>query len=296
MSEHHLVYVHGICQHSRGYSDAWFASMRPFVPSLAPGDLSSGPGDLSKNRHEVLWSDLVNEPADEEAFAAATSSAEISSIGAFKEERRLLVAELEQRRQAVLNEIEATAAASGGDFGAMQDGGFSIPGISCVDDFMTYLMNEDVREQVIGRCLSVLRPLLDADKRVEVIAHSWGTVVVYESLRRLDQASIGVVRNFFTVGSALAINFVNSRLLPEASDRRRPALVDRWVNLDAFGDFVGGSLVADGFEIEPEDDHTGLAAVGCGFIPTPSCAHSSYFISENEVVNQGIFGACVETP
>ena len=42
-----IVYVHGISQHTTGYSDAWFASMSPHLSRSIP-------------KQEVLWSDLVN--------------------------------------------------------------------------------------------------------------------------------------------------------------------------------------------------------------------------------------------
>jgi secreted trypsin-like serine protease len=45
----HVVYIHGICAHSAGYSDSWWAAMRPYVSQTVPDE----------NRHEVLWSDLI---------------------------------------------------------------------------------------------------------------------------------------------------------------------------------------------------------------------------------------------
>src|SRR4051812_48359666 len=47
-SERHIVYVHGICRHLPGYSDPWWAAMKPHVAGIP-----------DENRHEVLWSDVV---------------------------------------------------------------------------------------------------------------------------------------------------------------------------------------------------------------------------------------------
>ncbi len=34
ISNRYVIYVHGICKHERGYSDSWWAAMKPFVPSI----------------------------------------------------------------------------------------------------------------------------------------------------------------------------------------------------------------------------------------------------------------------
>src|SRR5262247_3177973 len=44
----YLVYVHGICKHDAGYSDSWWAALKPYVPGIPDG-----------NRLEVLWSQVV---------------------------------------------------------------------------------------------------------------------------------------------------------------------------------------------------------------------------------------------
>lgn len=298
MSAKHLVYVHGICRHDLGYSDSWFAAMAPYVPSLAPGELSPVPGDLSKNRHEVIWSDLVNEPTADAVDSGTSVGASGRALdeGEVEQIRSGLLAELEQRQDAAVSEAQASAANAemSAELGGVD---FGIPGQDCIDDFAIYLASDELRDRVLARFSSIMIPLVSAGKQIEVISHSWGTVVAYEAMRRLEAAppiGEGRVHNFFTVGSALAINFVNNRLLPEAADRRLPRLADRWVNVNAFGDFVGGSLTADDFELDEDHDITGLAAVGCGLIPSPRCAHSSYFDAENQIVNNEIFGSFVE--
>jgi hypothetical protein len=299
----HVVYVHGICPHSAGYSDPWWQALKPYVPGIP-----------AENRHEVLWSDLITAaPA-----AAGTSHGErvaaaarellrpladprqpkliehIKDILADRSQRLLLDASL---RTSALEGPAAPQAIPPRAALTMETAGpralVSIPGLECVDDFAQYLLNADTRDQVIGRFNAVAQPLLAAGALLEVISHSWGTVVAYEALRRMDGAGQDFpdrgVHTFFTVGSALSIPPVKRSLLPEAVDGRRPRLVDSWVNLDARFDIVGGSLRGNPFEVDYE--YLGLTPVGCSwFIPNPVCAHSSYFHPDNEAVNRDIFG------
>jgi hypothetical protein len=138
---------------------------------------------------------------------------------------------------------------------------------------------------------------LNAGTQVEVISHSWGTVVAYEALCRLEAESwSGAVLNLFTVGSALSILPVKRRLIPEARDGHRPRMVKRWINLNARGDIVGGVLKDHPFTVDSE--FLGLEPVGCkpflGLV-SPACAHGSYFDSNNLAVNRGLFGGFIET-
>ncbi len=174
---------------------------------------------------------------------------------------------------------------------------FGIPGLDCVDDFAKYLASDRIRKAVVNEFLTVVGPLLDSGKTVDVISHSWGTVVAYEGLRLLENRnSTGSVLNLFTVGSALAVSYVRNSLRPK--DGKKPSMVDRWINLDAKGDIVGGSLRAVGLPVNAE--YLELDPVGCPlkgrFMPKhePACAHSSYFDERNRTVNRDIFAVHME--
>jgi hypothetical protein len=103
------------------------------------------------------------------------------------------------------------------------------------------------------------------------------------------------VHTWFTVGAALAISFVARRLRP--GDGQKPMLVDKWINLNARGDGVGGSLQATGFQVDQE--YLRLPPFGCddflGLV-SPACAHGSYFESGNTVVNRDIFADWIGRP
>jgi hypothetical protein len=129
-------------------------------------------------------------------------------------------------------------------------------------DFLIYMVNNGMRQRIIDRFTEILRPLLASGANVDIISHSWGTVIAYEGLRELesDNSLSGRVASFFTAGSDLSISPVRSCLREQNKDGRRPGQVNRWINLDAEGDLVGGTL-SDMFAVDVED--LNLQPVGC---------------------------------
>jgi hypothetical protein len=175
--------------------------------------------------------------------------------------------------------------------GMMTAKGLSIPGLNCIDDFTVYMLDSKVRAEIISRFVKVARPLVENGSQIDVISHSWGTVVAYEALRELDPSAVaGRVRNFFTVGSALSIAPVKWSLRNGNKDGRKPKLVDKWINLNAHGDPVGGHLQANPFEVDAE--FLDLPNHGCGWFDF-GCAHGSYFKKENVEVNRDVFAAYI---
>jgi hypothetical protein len=160
-----------------------------------------------------------------------------------------------------------------------------------VNDFSTYMFDDQVRSQIIARFTSEVRQLLADHDQIDVIAHSWGTVVAYEGLRALEDEGLTnpQVGSFFTVGAALAIGLVRTRLLPANRDGHKPALVRQWINLNAHGDPVGGQLQGI-FAVDEE--FLDLPNLGCGILDV-GCAHGSYFKQDNEQVNRDIFAAFI---
>lgn len=290
-----LVYVHGICAHSARFSDPWWNALSPFVSN------TFGPGILGQTRREVVWSDIVNDAATALGAQASESfgmpPAEQARQRASEEIREALRDRADQRimMQAALR----TEGSGAVPLGASELGSLiSIPGLNCVDDFAIYLTSNGTRQQIVDRFTAVVRPLIQAGDEIDVISHSWGTVVAYEGLRQLADEGFGAprIRNLFTVGAALSIGPVKSRLRAANRDGQKPANVRRWINLDAHGDLVGGPLQGRPFAVD--FDFVNLEAVGCASflgIVNPSCAHSSYFNSANQAVNQGIFASFIGT-
>lgn len=293
-AKRHLVYVHGIGKHFPGFSTPWWNALAPHAPSLHPGALATSVSPPNGNRHEARWSDFVNdarslqEETESDRAAASALANEIRAAIADRQERMLETA-------AILNEAEAEGAPitiSSAD----RQRGFGIPGLEGLDDFSKYMTNPKLRAQILAVFANIVRPLIRQGFPLEIITHSWGTVVAYEGLRHLDGDSTLPslsVRNFFTLGSALSIAPVRHNLFDRVIDGRKPRLVSRWINLDARGDLVGGGLVGH-FAVDLE--RLRLPPVGCGLIPTLVCAHSSYFKPANLEVNANTLGRWIENP
>lgn len=273
-----LVAVHGICLHRAGFSDSWWEALREHLPA----GLRRA---LQQNRKEVLWSRHVT-PRDTRA-ARDPRLAELERTEA-EALRDILEERAAQHAIATRPVQEPDARPERSDRGA-ERALLGIPGLDCIDDFAKYLLNSAIRDAVQEEFIDVMEPLLRSAMDVEVISHSWGTVVAYEALHRMDRGQLaGRVRNLFTVGAALSIGRVQRRLEPRGG--QKPRLVDNWVNLDALGDIVGGRLAGD-FEVDGE--FLNLHPSGCRvprLLPVdPSCAHSSYFQQSNIAVNRDVF-------
>jgi len=141
------------------------------------------------------------------------------------------------------------------------------------------MTDDNIRVQVIQRFTDVVRPLREASVEINILSHSWGTVVAYEGLREMaddDGLTSPKIRNFLTVGSALSIAAVKAKLRTMNQDGRRPEMIRRGVNLNAHGDALGGPLRGHPFEVD--FDFPNLDAFGCKSflgILNPSCAHAS---------------------
>ena len=263
-----VVYVHGISKHNPGYSRSWFDAMRRHLHT-------------SLDRHEVLWSPHVNSRSGTQAKAA-----EVRSFARTIE--RELAARRKELKRRLPSGARSTAAlqkARGSDF--------------AIDDFARYMLNSATRNAILGEFDKIVEPLLRAGRKIHIISHSWGTVVAYEGLRRMDRSSFsGRVSNLFVVGSALSIGAVQSNLFDRVSGGRLPRHVRRIINLDAGGDIVGGPI---GDEFAVHREYLGLEPVDCRQIPftdialNPACAHSSYFLRKNVDVNRDIFARFIRT-
>lgn len=264
-----LVSVHGIGKHQPGFSNDWWNALSPYVGALFE------PSSLGQGRIEVLWSDLVN----------SRSLAEAQASGA------------EALRASILEVIEDRGDREAPPGIGLEQRPTTRGFLDGLDDFLIYMLNEGMRRQILERFTSQVGPLLDAGVTVDVMSHSWGTVVAYEGLRELEaRPRPGRVAHFFTVGSALSIGPVQEKLRPanrppQGGRAPFPALANRWINLDAQGDLVGGSL-SRRFPVSRE--YLNLLPTTCpkrlwGY--DLGCAHGSYFQASNTAVNRDIFAA-----
>ena len=270
-----LVYVHGISKHGPGYSDEWFAALKPHLT-------------IPVDTFEVLWSDLVNAKAmalgeDSAAFEANVAAEE--SMRADRGGTRIAKACQSPNR---------TRSPVGRDEGNLR----GLPSFS-LDDFVRYMVWEATRESILSRFDDVVLPLLREGRTIHVIAHSWGTVVSYEGLRRLDgQQFPGRVGNLIVLGSALSIGAVQRNLFGRVGDGCCPRSVAQFINVDAGGDVVGGPL-APAFQIT--DEFINQRPTGCStFWLSPRTARNplcgpSHF-RENTAVNRDIIARFINQP
>lgn len=276
-----LVYVHGICHHDSDYAEPWWESLRPHLPLPLQTE-------FDRNRHAVLWSDLVNR-ARSESFAAASPEQQQEESELAEQIKEILRDRADRQELEVHPRHEAHETPLAFHVAEAERAFFGIPGLNCVDDFVRYLLHNGTRAAIQQRFLDAVVPLLRSGATINVISHSWGTVVAYEALRKLDGTSFpGHVQTLFTVGAALAIRIVRGRLQP--GDGKRPRHVRRWVNLNARGDIVGGPL--KGLQVDHE--FLNLHPTACEAFVTPSCAHGSYFHKYNDAVNRDIFARFIQ--
>jgi hypothetical protein len=229
-----------------------------------------------------LWSPVVN-PRNLRS-ASRTRSPEEQE---FVEELEIILEDRQQQLQVVAVPAGRGAAPVSRD--AVSREAIRGSGLS-FDDFARYMTNEQEREEILAIFDGVVRPLLSAGATIHLISHSWGTVVAWEGLRRLDSTSFaGHVANLFVVGSALSIGPVRSNLRGRFPTLGRPTHVDHFYNLDARGDIVGGAIDSR-FGVDQE--FLELGTHGCSLFDI-NCAHSSYFKENNVQVNQDIFARLI---
>jgi hypothetical protein len=113
------------------------------------------------------------------------------------------------------------------------------------NDVYQYLDNIGIRDEIESGVRQALMP----DVPTVVVAHSLGTVVAYNLLRREGAAQRWKVPLFVTIGSPLAVTAMRKKLAPN----RHPACVGRWLNVLDERDVVAlYPLDADHFPLDPQ--------------------------------------------
>ena len=132
--------------------------------------------------------------------------------------------------------------------------------------FIDWLAGEDTRTNLadseryfrnVGGVADRIRELLRAElrqawaagERVLLMAHSFGSVIAWDTLWQLEEAS-GPVELFLTLGSPLGTRYIRRRLLGDGAvgAARYPRNIRRWHNLAALGGLTAlGHHFADDF-------------------------------------------------
>jgi metacaspase-1 len=147
-------------------------------------------------------------------------------------------------------------------------------------EFVKYLANREIRTAVKEKFKEQVRPLAGTDVRVSILAHSWGTVVAYESLLDLQtELPTLQIANLVTLGCPL---WVTRPFLDDRSGRK-PAEDAAWLNIFAQFDVVGAPLSAS-FQV---DHDYGVPDFGGGD------PHGSYFVPGNVMVQRDIVAPAI---
>jgi hypothetical protein len=149
-----------------------------------------------------------------------------------------------------------------------------------IGEFVQYLVSRRVRTAVKEKMKAQLRPLAGGDFAISVVAHSWGTVVAYDTLLDMESEQPDLqVANLFTLGSPLWL----VRHLLDDSSGRKPGELTNWANVEADGDFVG-SWLSPGFAVDHDYEAPDFGG---------GDAHGSYFVDGNTVVQRDIVAAAI---
>ncbi|HEY4034777.1 MAG TPA: hypothetical protein VGL94_12525, partial [Ktedonobacteraceae bacterium] len=153
-----------------------------------------------------------------------------------------------------------------------------------IGEFVEYLASRRVRNAVKGKLKEQLRPLVGKGDAISIIAHSWGTVVAYESLIDLEaELPAFQLTDLFTLGSPL---WMVQQLLDDRSGRK-PRNTKTWINIHAQGDVIG-SWLTPGFQVDKD-----FSVLDFDNSNDP---HGSYFLPGNVAVQRDIVEVTIVGP
>jgi metacaspase-1 len=268
--DYRVVWIHGIGQTQPGYSQVWDKVYNQYLKFPTFDDYI-----------EVLWADVFS------SMNSANNLAMNMLVTPLTGQEQYAEAKLRQNLTTVLL-ARATAQAQSpalvGEWSQLTQkvasGQIVLPPWltnpdAYIGEFVKYLVNQDIRNAVKEKAKKQLRLLASSVCNCSIIAHSWGTVVAYESLLDLESEEPAFqLAHLFTLGSPLWL--VQSLLMD--SSGRKPRNVVNWVNVHAQGDPIGAGLTP-GFQVDADF-----------LVPTFDNAdpHGSYFETGNVEVERDI--------
>ncbi len=126
-------------------------------------------------------------------------------------------------------------------------------------DLHRYYEEPAVRKELRSRLEKAL--LDNQSERIMLIAHSMGSIIAYDVLRKLGRKHPDFrLRHFVTIGSPLGLPHVLYKIEKEHSRARTPSVVDRWTNFADRRDpvaadvFLKGDFEANDRGVEVVDD------------------------------------------
>lgn len=271
IQDYRILWVHGIGRAQAGYSRDWRRAFNAYLKFLDTAYI------------EVLWSRVFAEVMSALGLGEPKIPLTPQEQIAADDLCRALTTILQARGSAVAqaatgislgDEESSTTTAEATELALLPD--WILKPQDYIGEFVDYLVSRRVRNAVKGKLKEQLRPLVGRGYRTSIIAHSWGTVVAYESLIDLEVELPAFQRvDLFTLGSPL---WMVQQLLDDRSGRK-PRNTRKWVNIHAQGDAIG-SWLKPGFRV---DKDLSVPNFGNGNDP-----HGSYFLSGNAAVQRDI--------
>jgi hypothetical protein len=272
--DYRVVWVHGIGPTQAGYSLNWVQSYNAYLNFPITDYI------------EVFWADVYNSTVSVDNLGTNTIAMPLTTQG------QLVEAQVSKTLTTVLLARETSLVQSPALLGEWSQvtnkvaaGQALLPPWAVnpdayIGEFVRYLVNRDVRNAVKEKAKEQLRMLADSGDNCSIIAHSWGTVVVYESLLDLEKEIPALqLAHLFTLGSPL---WLVHYLLDDPSGRK-PRNVANWVNVHAQGDVIGAGLTP-GFQVDAD---YAVANFGGGD------PHASYFVVGNAAVEHDIVAVAI---
>ena len=275
--DYRIVWVHGVGHAKAGYSDTWRAAFNTYL-KFPDSDYI-----------EALWSgvfekmlvinltqpDMALTPQEQITGAVDPCKTLATTLLA----RKSAIAEVESTL--LLGEWSAIAGAKATDLTELSPPPWALDPEDYIGEFVDYLVDRRIRNAVKEKLKEQLRPLASHGYATSIIAHSWGTVVAYESLIDLETELPNFkLANFFTLGSPLWI----VHLLLDDRSGRKPHNTSKWINIHAQGDAVG-SWLKPGFQVDKD-----LIVPNFNNSDDP---HMSYFLPGNTAVQRDIIATAI---
>jgi len=272
INSYRIVWVHGIGDAPAGYSDSWREAFNTYL------------NFPESNYIEVLWSTVA--PLMMQALKLAKPGIPLTpqEQAAATDLRKTLETILAARRPSTVPARDTPLLREWPE--TTETEAISLPTWildprDYIGEFVSYLVSRRVRSAVKEKLKEQLRPLVGHGYDISIIAHSWGTVVAYESLIDLEvELPTFKLANLFTLGSPL---WMVQYLLDERSGRK-PSNTVKWINIYAQGDVIGAGLKPS-FQVDQDF-----------LVPNynnSSEPHNSYFLEGNTAVQRDIVATTI---
>lgn len=268
--DYRVIWVHGIGPTQPGYSLVWDQVYNQFLnfPTL-------------EDYIEVFWADIFSPPNLNNHMEISSPSIPLAAQEKYAEAkvRQDLTTVLLARATAQVQNTDLV-----GEWSQLAQkvaiGQIGLPPWILnpdpyIGEFVKYLVSRNIRDAIKEKAKMKLRTLVNSGYNCSIIAHSWGTVVAYESLLDLETEQPDLqLAHLFTLGSPLWL----VHYLLDDSSGRKPRNIVNWVNIHAQGDLIGAGLTP-GFQVDADfsvasfDNHD---------------PHGSYFETGNVAVERDI--------